>query len=107
VCHKNTPVVNRFYNVIQGDPVLAKDVKLIGIAMGNDQKQIDAFKTQFKTAFPIFPDKEGEIYVAVGKPDTPTMVMTTPGGKVLMSHGGLIKDFDGLLKELRDIQKKQ
>ena len=107
MCHKNTPVVNRFYNVIQGDPVLAKDVKLIGIAMGNDQKQIDAFKTQFKTAFPIFPDKEGVIYVAVGKPDTPTMVMTTPGGKVLMSHGGLIKDFDGLLKELRDIQKKQ
>ena len=27
--------------------------------------------------------------------------------KVLMSHEGLIKDFDGLLKELREIQKKQ
>jgi len=35
------------------------------------------------------------------------MVATTPGGKVLWSHGGLIKDFDGLLKELREIQKKQ
>jgi hypothetical protein len=99
--------VNRLYNVIQEDAVLAKDVKLIGIAMGNDKKQVDAFKTQFRTAFPIFPDKEGEIYVIVGKPNTPTMVMTTPGGKVLMSHEGLIKDFDGLLKELREIQKKQ
>jgi hypothetical protein len=99
--------VNRLYNVIQGDAVLAKDIKLIGIAMGNDKKQVDAFKTQFRVAYPIFPDKEGEIYVAVGKPPTPTMVMTTPGGKILMSHGGLITDFDGLLKELREIQKKQ
>jgi hypothetical protein len=99
--------VNRLYNVIQGDAVLAKDIKVIGIAMGNDKKQVDAFKTQFKTAFPIFADKEGVIYVAAGKPNTPTMVATTPGGKVLWSHGGLIKDFDGLLKELREIQKKQ
>jgi hypothetical protein len=99
--------VNRLYNVIQGDAVLAKDIKVIGIAMGNDKKQVDAYKTQFKTAFPIFPDKEGTIYAAAGKPNTPTMVVTTPGGKVLMSHGGLIKDFDGLLKELREIQKKQ
>jgi hypothetical protein len=99
--------VNRLYNVIQGDAVLAKDVKLMGIAFGNDQKQTDAFKTQFRAMYPIFPDKEGEIYEAVGKPPTPTMVMITPGGKILMSHSGLITDFDGLLKELREIQKKQ
>jgi hypothetical protein len=99
--------VNRLYKVIQGDASLAKDIKLIGIAMGNDKKQVDAYKTQFKTAFPIFPDKEGEIYVAAGKPNTPTMVVVTPGGKVLMSHGGEIKNFDGLLKELREIQEKQ
>jgi hypothetical protein len=99
--------VNRLYNAIQGDAVLAKDIKVIAIAMGNDKKQADAFKTQFKTAFPIFPDKEGVIYVAVGKPGTPTMVVTTPGGKVLWSHGGIIKDFDATLKEIREIQKKQ
>ena len=99
--------MNRLNNAIQGDAVLAKDVKLIGVAFANDKKQIDAFKTQFKAVFPIFPDKEGVIFTAVGKPGTPTMVMTTPGGKVLMSHGGLIKDFDALLKELREIHKKQ
>jgi hypothetical protein len=99
--------VNRLYNVIQGDAGLAKDVKLMAIAFGNDEKQINAFKTQFRAMYPIFPDKEGAIYEAVGKPPTPTTVMTTPGGKILMSHGGLISDFDGLLKELREIQKKQ
>ncbi len=99
--------MNRLYNAIQGDAVLAKDIKLIGIAMGNDKKQVDAYKAQFKSAFPIFPDKEGAIYMAAGKPGTPTMVVTTPGGKVLMSHGGLIKDFDAFLKDLRELQKKQ
>ena len=99
--------MNRLYNAVQGDAVLAKDIKIIGIAIGNDKKQVDAYKTQFKAAFPIFPDKEGTIYVAAGKPNTPTMVVTTTGGKVLWSHGGLIKDFDALLKELREIQKKQ
>lgn len=86
---------------------MAKDVKLIGIAIGNDKKKIDAYKAQFKAAFPIFPDKEGAIWMAVGKPNTPTMVVTTPGGKVLWSHGGLIKDFDATLKEIREIHKKQ
>jgi hypothetical protein len=99
--------VNRLYNVIQGDAVLAKDIKLMGIAFGNDQKQVNAFKTQVRAMYPIFPDKEGEIYFAVGKPPTPSTVMTTPGGKILMSHGGLWTDFDGMLKELREIQKKQ
>ena len=107
MCHKNAPVVNRLYNVIQGDAVLAKDIRFIGIAIGNDKKQVDAYKAQFRVALPVFPDKEGQIYVAAGKPDVPTMVVTTPGGKVLMSHMGEIKDFDGLLKELREIQKKQ
>lgn len=99
--------MNRLYNAIQGDAVLAKDIKLIGVAFGNDKKQIDAYKTQFKAVFPFFPDKEGVIFTAVGKPNTPTTVATTPGGKVLWSHGGLIKDFDALLKELRELQKKQ
>ena len=47
MCHKNAPVVNRLYNVIQGDSALAKDVKSMAIAFGNDQKQINAFKTQY------------------------------------------------------------
>jgi hypothetical protein len=35
------------------------------------------------------------------------MIVTTPAGKVLMTHAGVIKDFDALLKEIRDLHKKQ
>lgn len=93
--------------MIQGDPALAKDIKMMGIGIGDSQKRVDAFRTSFRVAFPLFPDEKGDVFMVVGKPSTPTMIITTPGGKVLMSHVGFIEDFDGLLKEIRDIDKKQ
>jgi peroxiredoxin len=107
ICHKNAPVVNRLYNVIEGDAGLAKDIRMMGIGIADSQKRVDAFRTAFHVLFPLFPDEKGAIFMLVGKPDTPTMIITTPGGKVLMSHVGFIEDFDGLLKEIREIDKKQ
>jgi peroxiredoxin len=106
-CQANAPEVNRLYQVIQKDPVLARDVKIIGICCGNDKMQIDAFKKSFKVPFPLFPDENLAIAQAVGAKETPTMVLVTNSGKVLASHSGEIRDFDGLLKELRENQKKQ
>jgi peroxiredoxin len=106
-CQANAPVVNRLYHVIQKDAALAKDVKIIGICIGNDKTQIDAFKKGFKVPFPLFPDENLAIAQAVGVMETPTMVLVTHSGKVLTSHSGVIRDFDGLLKDLRENHKKQ
>jgi peroxiredoxin len=106
-CQANAPVLNRLYNVVQKDAALAKDVKIIGICIGNDKRQIDAFKKSFKVPFPLFPDENSAIAQAMGVMETPTMVLVTHNGKVLMSHSGVIQDFDGLLKVLRDNHKKQ
>jgi len=43
----------------------------------------------------------------VGVMETPTMVLVTHSGKVLASHSGVIQDFDGLLKDLRENHKTQ
>jgi len=106
-CHTNAPILNRLYKVIQEDPALAKDLKIIGICIGNNKTQVDAYKKNFKVPFPIFPDEELAIAASVEVMATPTMVLVTNDGKVLTSHSGVIQDFDGLLKELREIQKKQ
>jgi len=106
-CQANAPEINRLYQVIQKDPDLARDVKIIGICCGNDKIQMDAFKKNFKVPFPLFPDENLAIAQAVGVKETPTMVLVSHSGKVLTSHSGEIKDFDGLLKELRENQKKQ
>ncbi|MEN6441453.1 MAG: TlpA disulfide reductase family protein [Syntrophobacter sp.] len=106
-CHANAPVVNRLYKVIQQDTALARDVKIIGICAGDDKEQIDAFRKNFKVAFPLIPDQDLAITHAVGATQTPTMILVSSSGKVLMSHIGIIQDFDGLLRDLREQHRKQ
>lgn len=106
-CNLNAPISNRLYNVIRKDAFLAGDIKMIGIAFGNNEKEIFAFKNRYKIRYPIFPDEECAIATMLGVMETPGMVLATTDGKVLTSHGGMIRDFDGFLKELRDICKKQ
>ena len=101
------PVVNRLYSVIQEDAALKKDIKLMAIGVGNNAKQLEAFKKVHRAKFPMTTDEEGEAWTALGSPATPSMVVTTPAGKVLASHVGPIKDFDAFLKEIRDLHKKQ
>jgi peroxiredoxin len=93
--------------VIQEDADLKKDVKVIGLGVGNTPKQLEAFKTKFRVQFPLIPEQTGETHSALGAPPTPAMIVATPAGKVLMTHGGVIKDFDALLKEIRELHKKQ
>jgi len=104
---ENAPVVNRLYNVIQEDAALKKDIKMIGIGVGNTPKQLEAYKTKFRTQFPLLPDQKGEIVMALGTPATPAMIVATPAGKVLASHVGPIKDLDAFLREIRELHKKQ
>ena len=106
-CLANAPIINRLYRVIERDPALAKDVKMIGIALGGDKTQTNAFKKTTKTPFPIFTDEKLDIAAAVDIVQTPTMVLVSRSGKTLASHSGEIKDFDGFLKKLREITKKQ
>jgi thiol-disulfide isomerase/thioredoxin len=106
-CQANAPVVNSLYQVIRKDAALARDVKIIGICCGNDKTQIDIFQKSFKVLFPLFPDENLAITQALGVKETPTLVLVTRGGKVLMSHSGEIRDLDGLLKDLRENYKKQ
>jgi peroxiredoxin len=103
---ENAPVVNRLYTTMQDDPVLKKDVKVMGIGVGNKDKQLEAFKKSRRVQFPLIADEEGEAWTALGSAATPSMVIATPAGKVLASHVGPIKDFDAFLKEIKELHKK-
>jgi len=105
-CHANAPIVNKLYKVVQEDAGL-RDVKFVGIAIGSEKSEVDAFKKNFKIPFPLFIDVDFSISAAMGGVDTPTtMILGASNGKVYASHVGVIKDFDGFLKELRAIHKK-
>jgi hypothetical protein len=93
--------------VIQDDPSLARDVKMIGIALGSNQALTNAYKKTCKAVFPIFPDEQLDIGSAVEIQETPTLVLMSNSGKTLAFHRGALKDMDGFLKELREIYKSQ
>jgi hypothetical protein len=82
-------------------------VKVLAVASGDDEKRIDAFKKQLNLSFPFVPDKEYKLFLALKLPGLPHMIMTNKEGKVLMSHGGMIKDLDQMLQEIRGIHAKQ
>lgn len=104
-CIANASTLNRLYKVIQQDAALSKDVKIIGVAIGNSKAELEAFKKNTKTLFPLFLDENLAIAEVVDLEGTPTMVMVSKKGETLSCHRGTIKDFDGYLKELREIHK--
>lgn len=105
-CHLNAPIVNKLYKTVSDDQSLA-DVKVIGIAVGSEKAQVEAYKKNFKVPFPIFLDDKFAISAAMDGVETPTtMIISANNGKVLASHHGVIKDFDGFLKELKTLHKK-
>ncbi len=86
---------------------MSKDVKMIGIGIGNEKTEIEAFKKSSKAAFPIFADEKFAVAEVVEVTMTPTMVIVGNDGKTLSTHLGPIKDFDAFLKELRGYYKTQ
>ncbi|MCE5333121.1 MAG: TlpA family protein disulfide reductase [Desulfobacteraceae bacterium] len=106
MCHANAPMVNRIYKAAAEDASLA-EVKVIGIALGSEPKQVEAFRKNFKVPFPTFIDEQFAISAAMDGVETPTtMIISTKDGKVLSSHKGVIKDYDGFMKELKGLVKK-
>jgi hypothetical protein len=93
--------------VIQQDSALAQDIRVVAIAVADNQTRADDYKIRMKMPFPIFPDEKGDIYMAWNQPMIPSILLTTTSGKVLMHHDGLIKEFDELVEKIKKSIKEQ
>lgn len=89
-CQKEAPEVNRLHALIQ-DRGLGERVKLIGIAPGNSDYEVNVFRTKFSVEFPLFPDADFVWHKCVGEVGTPYFfVLKNEDGKsrVLYSEVG-------------------
>lgn len=100
-------MVNRIYNFIKEDKNLARDVRLIGIGLENQPKELEVYKKTFKVEFPLFSDPKKEIQSKVKVQLVPLIVLVDKNGKVLMNHVGLIDNFDNFLGEIRKNHQAQ
>lgn len=100
-CHKNAPRVNKLYNIISSDSELNTNVKMLGIAVGNDTRLVDVYVKTYKVKFPIVADPEEDINKLLGNMATPSIIVADSNGMVLYMHEGLIDDMDMILDVLR------
>ena len=61
----------KLYASIQKEPKLKGKVKMIGVAAGNNLKEVEIFKKTYKVPYPIFSDPKFDAHTAVGSPRTP------------------------------------
>jgi len=108
-CQLQAPVMNQVFSAVQNDPQLKGRVKFIGIAAGNNQREVESFKAEKKVPFPILPDQKFLAYEAVGDPGaTPFTIYirrTDSGLLVARTKVGLTKDPEIILKEINDCLK--
>jgi thiol-disulfide isomerase/thioredoxin len=107
VCQKNAPKINQIYNLLKEDKKLGKDIKLMAITLGGSPKDLEVYKQNYKAEYPLFVDSKNEIENKVKEKVkfVPLLLLLDNKGKVLMSHGGEIKNFDALIAEIRTLNK--
>jgi hypothetical protein len=107
-CQKQAPLYKQLFGMIQSNPAAKDQIKMIGIAVGNDESEIKKFQDHFQIPYPIIGDQKYVLHEAIGGPPAPfsIIVRKDPGGKsalVADTHLGLNTDMQGLFKKLQSL----
>jgi peroxiredoxin len=104
-CQRQASIFNEVYTRIEKDPKLKGKVKMIGIAAGNNLKEVENFKKEYKVPYPILADPKFDAHIAVGSPRTPFFLWVRRDaqgkGIVVSTHLGLIDSDKNALEETR------
>lgn len=75
-CQKQTAPYNQLYRMIEADPETRGRIKLLGVAVANDDEAIDDFVVIYSVAFPVVPDRTFTLHSALRAGPTPFSVYT-------------------------------
>ncbi len=105
-CQHEAPVVNELHGLIEKDASSKKDVKLVGIGIGNTPFEVDVFRKKFNVLFPLFADDDFQLKkISTDQFRTPTFIVAVigPGSglKILDVHVGPIKNVEEFLTNVK------
>jgi len=104
-CKKNIKIFNEVYKKIYRDKNLRKKIKVLSIAIGNNEIEVDYFKDEYKILYPIIIDPEFKAHKALGEPRVPyTMFIKkdAEGKEIIFKiHKGIFESADKLVDELK------
>ena len=113
-CKKQAPVYNELFSMIEADPAAKSRIKMIAVAVGNSDKEIQTFKDQFMISFPIVGDPQYRVWDATGRSRTPLSIFVRQrrerdqgkAGVVAGTHLGFQTQAKAVFDELKLILKK-
>jgi peroxiredoxin len=104
-CQRQMRTYNKLFNLIENDPETKGRIKMIGIAVGNNDREIEDFREKYEVRFPIIPDPHFVTHKAIGGSRTPfsIYVRQDPSGRagvVVSTHLGLERKHKKVFSEL-------
>ena len=107
-CQKQTAPYNRLYRMIEADPETRGRIKMVGVAVANDDEDIDDFVIIYSVAYPIVSDRNFKLYSAVRAGETPFSIYvlrdsTSEPFVVAGTHLGSDDNVDELFAYLKDL----
>jgi hypothetical protein len=105
-CQNQAPIYNQMFALIQANPSLRKDIKIIGVAAGNNDQEIKIYQDHFKVPFPIIPDPNYVVHKAIGGSPTPFSIIVKRVSRekpivVAYTHLGYDENYRALLKRMQ------
>jgi hypothetical protein len=108
-CPRNVPVLNKLYSAIENDPKLMGKVKLISIAVGNNQNEVKDYRNLHKVLYPVLTDLDFSVHETLGSPRVPYAIFVKRNAKgkdiVADIHPGIFNSFDEVMTILRPFLK--
>jgi hypothetical protein len=104
-CPRNVPILNKLFYTIENDPKLKGKVKLITIAVGNNQNEVKDYRNLHKILYPVLTDLDFSIHKTLGSPRVPYAIFVKRNAKgkdiVVDTHSGIFNSYDEVMKMLR------
>lgn len=105
-CPRNIAALNNVYSEIENNPQLKGEVRIIGIAAGNNLNEVKGYKKEYKVLYPILTDPAFTAHKALGQPRVPYTIFVKKNAKgkgiVVSTHQGVIESSDSLMQSIRD-----
>jgi len=102
-CHKQAPVFSRLHARLAKDATLAGRVKMLAMAAGATEKEVEYLRAKGNYPFVVVNDPDYAAHKILGEPKTPFTMIVTREGKVLFAHLGVIADTASLYREFENM----